>query len=104
VQKRKIIDDLLNIDNSLKDAILLSDNSDEFITAIRKIIDKYFAQNKIAEQYYNNNGKELFDKLTWQDFAAIRIKDMLQYEGEKFTDPNLHNATIINFLTVGPNN
>ncbi len=94
--KKDMLQAILTLHISLKDALLLTDSSEEFLKVLKEIINRYFDENEQARLYYRgeNFGAEAFGKLNWSDFAAIRIADMLKREGETFVDPNLHGATI----------
>ncbi len=94
--KKDMLQAILTLHISLKDALLLSDSSAEFLKVLKEIVNRYFDENEQARLYYRGEkfGAEAFGKLNWSDFAAIRIADMLKREGETFVDPNLHGATI----------
>lgn len=94
--KKNLLNSLLAVHASLKDALLLSDTVQEFYAALRNLINDYFDTRPMVREYYRRDtvGPEAFAKLNWQDYAAIRIMDMLHHEGATFIDPNLHGAKI----------
>ncbi len=98
MHKNKNIRNLLERHSFLKDAILFSDTPDEFCYILRKKVNKYFDSHKDARQYYKGEatGREAFEVLSWQDYAAIRFADFLDNEGKKFRDPNMHDRTFVN--------
>ncbi len=97
MQKKELITSLLAIHPTLKDLLLLSDSSEEFCASLKREVNLYFDKHEEARLYYRheNTGAKSFSKLTWQDYAAIRIADMLKHETHSFKDPNLHGASII---------
>ena len=82
----------------INDAAVLSDTPVQFCAAIRNSVNRYFQKNQIAYKYYKreNDNLLIFGKLSWQDYAAIRIADMLDNEGKEFLDQNLHGAKVYN--------
>ena len=98
MQKKIIIQEIISISKELEEILLMSESAVEFRENLKVITDSYFSKNPIASQYYSERetGYEIFSQLQWQDYAAIRIADMLDYEGDTFIDPNLHNKEIIN--------
>lgn len=96
MQKRDLIKSLLAIHPAMEDSLLLSDSANEFCTSLKSMVLKYFDTHPAAKAYYRreDTGASAFAKLTWQDFSAIRIADMLKHEGEVFVDPNLHGASV----------
>ncbi len=96
MQKRNLIRALLAIHPTMEDALLLSDSANEFCSTLKTMVLKHFDKCPAAKAYYHreDTGASAFAKLTWQDFSAIRIADMLKHEGEAFVDPNLHGASV----------
>lgn len=56
----------------------------------------YFKDHPAAFDYYKNNLPKTFRKLSWPDYAAIRLLDYLDHEGRQFADPNLLGKVIRN--------
>ncbi len=56
----------------------------------------YFKDHPAAFDYYKNNLPRTFRKLSWPDYAAIRLMDYLDHEGRQFADPNLLGKVIRN--------
>jgi lysine 2,3-aminomutase len=54
--------------------------------------DRAYLQSVINHETYD---KELFDRLTWQDFAIIRLYDYVQYANFKYEDPNLRGEFVV---------
>ncbi len=78
---------------------ILGDTSIEFLDKldlIKRVLLRLLKEHPKAYAYYNGkeHGEKAYFKLSWRDFAFIRILDYLQHEGETFTDQNLHGQII----------
>lgn len=62
---------------------------DEAKEKVREWAMEILNENAEAVSYYKGekSGRSSFDKLRWQDFAAIRILDYLDHSGRKFSNP-----------------
>jgi lysine 2,3-aminomutase len=91
---KKILRENPDIAEILKKSRTLKDAED----AIRKIVMDYMKDRGDALAYYKEEktGQEAYDKLSWQDFAAIRILDYLDNSGQKYKDLNLRGGYAIN--------
>ena len=95
----RVLNKLLAEVPRLKEILLESQSPEESIDLIRGWVMNYFESNPIAFRFYNReiSGSEVLGRLDWQDYAAIRIMDYLDYTGRQFTDPNIKvNKTFTN--------
>ncbi|MFW5793437.1 MAG: KamA family radical SAM protein [Bacteroidota bacterium] len=97
-KSEQIVNKILEENSELKKILLESNSSDEAIARIKELVDKYFAKNPAAKKYCFNeeSGREAMEKLSWQDFAAIRIMDYITNAGRKYKDLNLRGRQILN--------
>ncbi len=65
-----------------------SDTYEEAKNRLRYWLTDYYKSHWGAFEFYKNDTPETFDKLSWQDYAAIRLTDYLDNEGRYFKDPN----------------
>ena len=65
-----------------------SDTYEEAKNRLRYWLTDYYKSHRRAFEFYKNDTPETFDKLSWQDYAAIRLTDYLDNEGRYFKDPN----------------
>ncbi len=88
---RRILQKLLDENPILKKIIRNSGNVGEIHAAIRNWILPVLKRNPAAETFYKSKQQQpgLADKLSWQDFAAIRILDYIDHAGEEFPDQNI---------------
>ena len=58
---------------------------------------EYIKDRPEAYDYYKGNaqGKEAFDRLSWRDYAAIRILDYIDNAGTAYEDMNLRGAVTV---------
>ncbi|MCD6333273.1 MAG: hypothetical protein J7L89_08375, partial [Bacteroidales bacterium] len=99
IRSHRILNKLLNEVPRLKMILSTSQSPEEAIEMIRGWVMNYFESNPIAYQYYKKEirGRDHLTKLDWQDYAAIRIMDYIDFTGVKFTDPNIKiNRTSLN--------
>ncbi len=73
-----------------------ADHYDEAKNRLRHWLTEHFKQHPAAWDYYKDANPDTFKKLSWRDFAAIRLMDYLDHEGKIFNDPNLGGKDIIN--------
>ncbi len=72
-----------------------ADTFEEAKTSFHLWLTDYFREHPAAFDYYNKL-PEAFNRLSWQDYAAIRLMDYLDHEGWQFADPNLLGKVIRN--------
>ncbi len=73
-----------------------ADTFEEAKTRFHLWLTDYFKDHPAAFDYYKNNLSKTFRKLSWPDYAAIRLMDYLDHEGRQFADPNLLGKAIRN--------
>ncbi|MCB2219320.1 MAG: KamA family protein [Bacteroidetes bacterium] len=97
-ESRIIIDKILDENEILKEILLTCDHFDEVKIQIREWVNEYLNDHPHALDYYNGDkmGRASFNQLTWQDFAAIRILDYIDHDGQEYEDLNLNGKVIIN--------
>lgn len=93
-ESHRLLLQLMDENPELKKIILNSETVDDVTEPIKKWATDILKSHPVAMKYYRNgvngNGRKDFDKLTWQDFAAIRILDYIDNAGEEYKDLNLH--------------
>ncbi len=80
------------INNILQEA----NNTEEIHAKIKELIDDYFKSNPKTKSFYleEDCGREAMERLTWQDYAAIRIMDYIDNAGKAYKDLNLRGKEI----------
>jgi len=93
-----ILNKLLEENSELKKILQQSPNFETAKKSLRKKVMDYITTQPTAFDYFNQDegGRVSYDKLSWKDFAAIRILDYLNHEGMEFKDLNLRGKHIIN--------
>lgn len=73
-------------------------SSEEATAKISDWATEVLAENPHAVNYYNGqgNGRKGFEKLRWQDFAAIRILDYIANSGREFENPYRNGEKTLN--------
>ncbi len=73
-------------------------NIEEFASGLRDQVMKYMRDNPLVYSYYRfeSKGWEAMRKLSWQDYAAIRLLDYLDRQGEEYEDLNLRGEKVTN--------
>ncbi len=89
---KKITKENLFLVNIFKKA----DSYEEAKNRLRRWIAEYSGLNPEIRQYLDNPAPATFARLSWRDYAVIRLMDYLEYEGKQFSDPNLGGKTITN--------
>lgn len=62
-----------------------------FAEKVRAMVMAYMDDHPHAYAFYRfeAEGREAMEELSWQDYAAIRLLDYLDHEGESYEDLNL---------------
>ncbi len=93
-ESHRLLLQLMDENPELKKIILNSETVDDVTEPIKKWATDILKSHPVAMKYYRNgvngNGRKSFEKLTWKDFAAIRILDYIDNAGEEYKDLNLH--------------
>jgi lysine 2,3-aminomutase len=97
VKSHKLLKELLKENPVLEEIMRHARNETEALIGVRNWIMDYLKQRPVAYEFYKrqDTGREAFEKLTWQDYAAIRILDYVDNAGREFEDPNLRGEIAI---------
>ncbi len=97
VHSHRILRKLLDENPILENILLNTESEKEAIISIRNWILPKLKRNQAAEKFYTSkkNNPELFNHLSWGDFAAIRILDYTDHAGEEFPDQNIHGEVAV---------
>jgi lysine 2,3-aminomutase len=90
----QLLEENPNVDKILKE----SDSSDDAAVAFKEWAMEILSESKIALDYYQRKvkGRVYFDQLRWQDYAAIRLLDYIEYAGNYYEDQNLRGKKVVN--------
>jgi lysine 2,3-aminomutase len=91
VKSHMLLRQLLKENPTLEEIMRNARNETEALVGVRNWILGEIKQNQDAYQFYKReaHGREAFEKLSWKDFAAIRILDYIDNAGREFDDLNL---------------
>lgn len=91
VKSRKLLNSILEENPNLSEILNTAKNEQEANDSVKKWVESYLINRKIAFAYYKKekSGREIFNQLSWQDIAAIRILDYIDNSGKKFKNLNL---------------
>lgn len=91
IESYNILRKILNENPTIYKILKSSQNRKEATEKIKQLVLDYFKENELAYKYYKKelSGYEVMQKLSWQDFAAIRMMDYIKNNGEIFSSPNL---------------
>jgi len=97
VKSHMLLRQLLKENPILEEIMRNARNETEALVGVRNWVLSDIKQNKDAYSFYKRetNGREAFEKLTWKDFAAIRILDYIDNAGREFDDQNLRGEKAI---------
>ena len=97
VKSHKLLKELLRENPNLEEIMRHARNETEALIGVRNWIMGYLKQRPVAFNFYKgtDTGREAFEQLTWQDYAATRILDYVDNAGREFDDPNLRGEIAI---------
>lgn len=92
VKSHMLLKELLKENPELEEIMRHARNETEALVGVRNWVSEELAKNPDAYKFYKNeaHGRTAFEKLSWKDFAAIRILDYIDNAGRTFDDLNLH--------------
>jgi len=91
VKSHILLKQLLKENPNLEEIMRNARNETEALVGVRNWVSKELLKNTDAYKFYKRevSGREAFEKLTWKDYAAIRILDYIDNAGREFDDLNL---------------
>jgi lysine 2,3-aminomutase len=97
-KSQNILNLILDENPKLKDILINSKDDLEVNQAIEKWAESELKENEIAYQYYKNeiSGRKNFEKIKWQEVAAIRILDYIKYTNQIYSDLNVRGQRRVN--------
>ncbi len=97
VKSHKLLKELLRENPHLEEIMRNARNETEALIGVRNWMLDYLGQHPDAFAFYKGTrtGREAFEALTWQDYAAIRVLDYVDNAGREFEDPNLRGEIAI---------
>ncbi len=95
---QKVLQQLLQENPDIKR--LTDETPDEraFADGIRAMVMDYMDANPYAYRFYRFEavGYEAIKQLEWQDYAAVRLLDYLDHEGQTYEDLNIRGEKVLN--------
>jgi len=97
VKSHKLLKKLLKENPKLEEVMRNARNETEALVGVRNWILGYLKERPVAYGFYKGieRGRESFEGLTWQDYAAIRILDYIDNAGREYEDLNLRGEIAI---------
>ena len=97
VKTLKIVNQILIENPEVKEILESSETSLEARHKLREWVTGYLDKNPHTKNYYLKKikGHSALKKISFRDYAAIRLMDYLDYEGRHFIDPNRGNKEIV---------
>jgi len=97
VKSHVLLKELLKENPILEEIMRHARNETEALVGVRNWVQEDLKQNHDAYKFYKREtkGRNAFEKLTWKDFAAIRILDYIDNAGRAFDDLNLRGEKAI---------
>ncbi len=91
VKSHMLLKQLLKENPVLEEIMRNARNSTEALVGVKNWVTEELKKHSEAYKFYKNEtkGRKSFEKLTWIDFAAIRILDYIDNAGREFDDQNL---------------
>lgn len=97
VKSHKLLKELLKENPPLEEIMRNARNETEALIGVRNWVMTSLEGNPHAYRFYKNevHGRQAFEKLSWKDFAAIRLLDYIDNAGRRFDDLNLRGEKAI---------
>ncbi len=93
-----LLQKLLEENPSIAALIKNSSDKEAFAAGLRDMVMQYMASRPEVFSFYRfeTEGTEALERLSWQDYAAIRILDYLDHAGQSYKDLNLRGTRVTN--------
>lgn len=97
VKSHMLLKQLLKENPVLEEIMRNAKNPPEALVGVRNWVFDELKKHKAAYEFYKSEekGREAFEKLTWVDFATLRILDYIDNAGREFDDPNIRGEKAI---------
>ncbi|MGD2135600.1 MAG: hypothetical protein PVF27_05540, partial [Gemmatimonadales bacterium] len=97
VKSHRLLKTLLSENPKLEEIMRNSKNETEALVGVRNWVLEELRDSPRALAYYEGRraGREAFEALRWQDYAAIRLLDYIDNAGREFIDLNLRGMRAI---------
>ncbi len=91
VKSHHLLKELLKENPILEEIMRNARNETEALVGVKHWILDLLVKREDAYKFYKGeaSGREAFDKLKWEDYAAIRLLDYIDNAGHKYEDLNL---------------
>ncbi len=98
VKSLNILNQLLSENPRLEDIMLNAKAKSEALLGVKNWALEYIKGRPTAFKYYKHEkcGREEFEELSWQDYAAIRLLDYVDNAGQRYNDKNLRGELVGN--------
>lgn len=93
---KNLLNKLLEENPELNALLDIARNESEVVEGIRRMAMYYLAGRNDALLYFEGKtlGCDALQKISWQDYAAIRLLDYANHAGREFSDQNLRGKTV----------
>lgn len=97
VKSHKLLKKLLKENPVLEDIMRNARNETEALIGVRNWVLEYIKGRPVAYGFYRGDekGRDSFEELTWQDYAAIRLLDYIENAGREYEDLNIRGETAV---------
>ncbi len=97
-RSQELLEKLLRENPELEEIMAKSESDGEMKSGLQDWVMIYLDSRPDALKYYKfeTQGRQAMEKLSWQDFAAIRILDYIDNAGKELADLNLRGEKITN--------
>ena len=96
-KSHRLLGRLLGENRTLEEIMRNARNETEALVGVKNWVMTILEDNPAAVEYYKGAavGREVFESLTWRDYAAIRILDYTDNAGREFEDLNLRGEVAV---------
>ncbi len=94
----EILDQFARDNHDVQKMAIEAADDKAFSGKIRDMVMEYMDAHPQTYAFYRfeAEGREAMEQLSWQDYAAIRLLDYLDHEGESYEDLNLRGEKVVN--------
>lgn len=97
VRSHRLLKVLMKENPELEEILQNSKNETDVIEGIKEWVAKISEHRRSVYEFYNAQypTRELFEKLSWKDYAIIRLLDYIRYADFEYSDLNLRGKIVV---------
>jgi len=96
IRSHKLLQQLLGENPQLEKILRQSKSESEALSGIKEWVTGLIKNRKTIQKYFTESTQDVYENLSWSDFAIIRLHDYVAYAGRTFENLNTRGQQVEN--------